>query len=147
MNRLSIAHLVSLLFLLCGLLFSQAGYANKKVSADKVRVVIHVTHNNKRVYQAALNYTYSLLEHYGNKVKIAIVANGPGIGLLNKNNSYTKEIKTLIEEGVSVSACNTTVHIMRKFKDLPIIKGVKFVPTGVVKVIELQREGYLYLHP
>ena len=86
-------------------------------------------------------------EHYGDMVKIEIVANGAGIGFVNSNNKYAEEIQGLLKDGIKISACNTTVRIMRKFQKLPIIEGVKFVPVGVVKVIELQRKGYLYLNP
>lgn len=146
MRRHSIIELF-IFILLFSLLNSNNALAAKKPADDITRVVIHVTNNSKRVYQAALNYSYSLTSHYGDKAKIEIVANGPGIGLLNKNNNYTNEIKELLDSGVKISACNTTVRIMRKFKELPIIEGVTFTPTGVVRVIELQKQGYLYLHP
>ncbi len=147
MNRFSLIRLIPLFVFFTILMLPQTSSAAKNDSTEIVRVVIHVTHSNQQVYRAALNYSRSLLEHYGDKVKIAIVANGPGIGLLNKKNRYIKDIQSLIKKGVTVSACNTTVRIMRKFKELPIIEGVEFVATGVVKVIELQQQGYLYLHP
>ena len=140
----------ALLLLLSNLFLTSTVYAadvSAKSSANKINVVIHVSNNIKSNYQAVLNYTYSLREHYGDKVNINIVANGPGIGFVNSQNKYVDEIKGLLEEGVKISACNTTVRIMRKFRELPIIKGVDFVPTGVVEVIELQRKGYLYLNP
>lgn len=137
----------ALLLLLSGLFLTSTAYPDNHAIAKKINVLIHISNNHKSTYQAALNYTYSLREHYDDKVNIAIVANGPGIGFVNANNHYTDEIKVLLKEGVKISACNTTVRIMRKFQDLPIIKGVKFVATGVVEVIELQRKGYLYLNP
>jgi len=112
-----------------------------------VKVIIHVTHNNKRIYRSTLNYIDSLQQHYKDRVKIEIVANGPGIGLLNENNQYSKKIKALLKSGVKISACNTSVTIMRQYKELPIINGVDFTPTGVVRVVELQQQGYSYLHP
>ena len=146
MQHRYIIRFITLLLLFSNLFFSNFAFAAKPTSSE-VKVVIHVTNGNKRTYQAALNYTYSLREEYGDKVDIQIVANGPGIGLVNSNNNYTDEIQSLLKKGVKVSACNTTVKIMRNFRKLPIIEGVQFVPTGVVEVIKLQKKGYLYLHP
>lgn len=149
MQHRYIIRFITLLLLFSNLFFSNFTFAAKPSPNVKpeVKVVIHVTNGHKRTYQAALNYTYSLREEYGDKVDIQIVANGPGIGLVNSNNNYTEEIQSLLKKGVKVSACNTTVKIMRNFRKLPIIEGVKFVPTGVVEVIKLQKKGYLYLHP
>ena len=145
MQQRYIIRFITLLLLFSNLFFPNYVFADK--SSPEVKVVIHVTNGNKRTYQAALNYTYSLREEYGDNVDIQIVANGPGIGLVSSNNNYTDEIQSLLKKGVKVSACNTTVKIMRGFRKLPIIEGVKFVPTGVVEVIKLQKKGYLYLHP
>ena len=146
MQHRYIIRFITLLLLFSNLIFSNYAFAAESTSPE-VKVVIHVTNGHKRTYQAALNYTYSLREEYGDKVDIQIVANGPGIGFVNSNNNYTEEIQSLLKKGVKVSACNTTLKIMRKFRKLPIIEGVKFVPTGVVEVIKLQKKGYLYLHP
>lgn len=140
MRRYILAGLITLVF------FYNAPLIAKQDSGN-LKVVIHVADNFKQTYRAALNYADSLLEKYGNSISIAIVANGPGIGLVNRNNAYTQRIKGLLKQGVKISACNTTVSILRQYKELPIIKGVKFVPTGVVEVVKLQSEGYLYLKP
>jgi len=115
---------------------------------NKINVVIHVTQNGGRHYRAALNYAYVIRDEYGKEnVNIEIVANGPGIGLVNSNNKYGHSIKRLMNDGVRFSACNTTARYMREHQELPIIENVKFVPYGVVRVLELQRKGYLYLRP
>ena len=149
MQQRYIIRFITLLLLVSNLFFSNYALAAKSSPSTKpnVKVVIHVTNGHKRTYQAALNYTYSLREEYGDNIDIQIVANGPGIGFVNSNNQYTEEIQSLLKKGVNVSACNTTVKIMRNYQKLPIIEGVKFVPTGVVEVIKLQSKGYLYLHP
>jgi len=64
---------------------------------------------------------------------------------LNTNNSYSKEITALLKKGVEISACNITVRTMQKFKKLPIIEGVAFVPMGVVKVFNYRSKAiYIY---
>ncbi len=136
-----------ILLSLFSILFFYNTAAIAKTDTNTVKVVIHVADSYKQTYRATLNYSDSLLEEYGKNLTLAIVANGSGIGLLNSNNSYAPKINKLLKRGVKIFACNTTVKIMRQFQKLPIIKGVKFVPAGVVEVIKLQSQGYLYLKP
>ena len=144
------AYFIRFIFLL--LCFSSLNFFNISLAADKskpetYKVVIHVTNGSKQTYRAAVNYSYSLKEEFADKVKIVVVANGPGIGIVNKNNKFKEDIEDLMKDGVDVYACNTTVRIMRKYQELHLIKGVKFTPTGVVEVVKLQHQGYHYLHP
>ena len=85
MFRTYLICLFSLLFF-----YNPSAIAKAEPSAEKFKVLIHVTDNNKRNYQATLNYTESLQEKYGDQVNIAIIANGPGIGFVNSNNSYNR---------------------------------------------------------
>jgi len=128
--------------------FSQNSYANKKALSENIKVVIHVSHSGKSIYRAALNYAYHIRNKYGDNATIAIVANGPGIGLLNANNSYKNQISSLMIKNVEVTACNTTISALKAMnKPIPIVKGVEIVPAGIVRVLELQQQGYLYLQP
>ncbi len=140
---------VSLLVLLA--LFSFSSFSLDTVPLkknQKLNIVIHVTESHGGHYRAALNYAHIIRDTYGkDNVNIEVVANGPGIGLVNSNNRYTANIKKLMHDGVRFSACNTTAKFMRENQELPIIENVQFVPYGVVHVLELQRKGYLYLRP
>jgi len=139
--------LTSLLLLFTLQAYSSLNYADAKPE-NILNVVIHVSHSGKRIYQAALNYARHIRNRYGDNANIAIVANGSGIGFLNSKNTYVNKIKGLLNTGVKFSACNATIQKLKtEKKPIPIISGVEIVPAGILKVLELQQQGYLYLHP
>jgi len=64
------------------------------------------------------------------------------------NNVYRKQVQKLMQGGIKISACNATLEKMRANNMvLPIIEGVNIVPSGLVHVYELQKQGYIYLRP
>ena len=116
----------------------------------KFNVVIHISKNQKSSFTAAINQAQIIRNHYGKeKVNIEVLVNGTGVGFVNKQNVYVTSIKELINNGVRFTACNASVKRMLKTQNIetPLIDGVKFVPFGVVRLIDLQRQGYYYLKP
>jgi len=139
--------LTSLLLLITLQTYSPLNYADAKPE-NILNVVIHVSHSGKRIYQAAINYARHIRNRHGDSANIAIVANGPSIGFLNSKNTYVSKIKGLFNTGVTFSACNATIQKLKaEKKPIPIIDGVEIVPAGILKVLELQQQGYLYLQP
>ncbi len=117
---------------------------------EKFNVVIHISKNLKADYLAALTQAKIIQKHYGkDQVNIEILVNGTGIGFVNRQNQYVEPITDLINDGVRFSACNATIRRILKDNnyEVPLIEGVKFVPFGIVHLIELQRNGYYYLKP
>jgi len=76
---------------------------------------------------------------------------GPGINLLRANGRSADEITNLISNhGVKVSVCNGALKAYAKRnggRELEIIKGVTKVPTGAIRILQLQEKGYAYLRP
>ncbi len=54
-----------------------------------------------------------------------------------------------MNEGLTFSACgNTMKKIAKKSGKMPVlIDGVKVVPGGVIRIMELQAMGYAYVRP
>lgn len=52
-------------------------------------------------------------------------------------------------DNVSFSACNNTLTAMamRTGNDVPLMDEASVVPSGVVRLIELQEQGYAYIRP
>lgn len=120
------------------------------LAAEKSKIVLHVSDNNPRTLNATIMGAKALQKHYGaGNVEIEIVANSLGISLVNSKNKYNGSIKGLLNQGVSVTACNATLNMMIKLKnrEIPIVEGVKLVPFGLVHVHELQKKGYIYISP
>jgi intracellular sulfur oxidation DsrE/DsrF family protein len=121
------------------------------------RVVIQVDQNDPAVMNLALNNARNLLDYYRDKhedVAIEVVAYGPGLHMLREDTSPVKDrIKELSDisfpSKVVFSACHNTMEGMEKREGhpIPIVAQAGIVPAGVVRIMELQEQGYSYVKP
>jgi len=121
------------------------------------RVVIQVDQNDAEVMNLALNNARNLLDYYRNKsedVDVEIVAYGPGLHMLRDDTSPVKDrIRELtalsFPSKIVFSACNNTKQGMEKREGHPItiIPQATIVPAGVVRILELEEQGYSYVKP
>jgi intracellular sulfur oxidation DsrE/DsrF family protein len=121
------------------------------------RVAIHVDQNDPAVMNMALNNAKNVLEHYREQhedAEVEIVAYGPGLHMLRDDTSPVKDrIKQMVEVSfpskIKFSACNNTKQGMEKREGHPItiIPQASIVPAGVVRLMELQEQGWSYLRP
>ncbi|MGY8706685.1 DsrE family protein [Bradyrhizobium sp. 18BD] len=119
------------------------------------RLVIHVDVNDPAVMNLALNNASNVAQYYSDlnqKVDIEVVAYGPGLHMLRDDTSPVKgRIKAMIETtpGLTFEACGNTRENMTKNegKDVPIISQAKITKSGVVRLMELQEQGWSYLRP
>lgn len=125
--------------------------AGKKVH----HVAIQVNVNDPAVMNLALNNATNVARHYsaaGQEAEIEIVAYGPGLHLLRSDTSPVKaRIKSMSESmpNLVFAACNNTRMAMQKAegKEVPLVSEAKVVPSGVVRLMELQEEGWSYIRP
>ncbi|MBI1424043.1 MAG: hypothetical protein GC149_11295 [Gammaproteobacteria bacterium] len=114
------------------------------------KVVIQVDSADVKEQQLALNNAANLLKHYGpDNIKIELVAYGPGLKLLTDKSESKERIRSLSQQDIQFSACaNTMQGIKRRTGKEPVLtEGVKIVPAGVARIIELQEQGYSYIRP
>ena len=121
------------------------------------RVAIQVNQNDPAVMNLALNNASNIIEYYRSKkedVDIDIVTYGPGLHMFRADTSPVqdrlKRLKELAFPGkVQYSACGNTKQNMEKAegKEVPILSEVNLVPSGVVRLMELQEKGWSYLRP
>src|ERR1700744_5914323 len=118
------------------------------------RVAIQVDQNDPAVMNMVLNNATNVIEHYRAKsedVDVEIVAYGPGMHMLRTNTSPVADrIKKLKEMGkVQFSACNNTKQNMEKTEGhaISILPEATIVPSGVVRLMELQEQGWSYVRP
>jgi len=125
-------------------------------SAETVhKVAIHVDQNDKRVMNMALNNVVNVRKYYeakGEKIIIEVVAYGPGLHMFRADTSPVKDriAKMGLEiDNLQFSACGNTHRKMSKKlgKGVTLIDEAKMVPSGVVRLIELQEKGYAYVRP
>ena len=121
------------------------------------RVAIQVDQNDEAVMNMALNNAKNILEHYRERnedAEVEIVTYGPGLNMLRDDKSPVKDrIKQMLElsfpSKIAFSACNNTKQGMEKREGhpIPIIPQATIVPSGVVRLMELQEQGWSYLRP
>lgn len=116
------------------------------------KVVIQVSTDNPRTQTIALNNAVNMRKALGrDNVDVVIVAYGPGLGMLTQhpNNKNAERVTSLAMEGVKFDACgNTMKKVAKKTGHMPkVLEGVTVVPGGVIKIMELQEQGYAYIRP
>ncbi|HEV7600762.1 MAG TPA: DsrE family protein [Bradyrhizobium sp.] len=121
------------------------------------RVAIQVDQNDPQVMNLALNNATNVIEYFRAKnedVEVDIVTYGPGLHMLRADTSPVqdriKRLKELAFPGkIQFSACNNTKQGMEKAegKAVSIISDASLVPSGVVRLMELQEQGWSYVRP
>ncbi len=110
-------------------------------------VVFHISSGDEFAQKLVLNNAQNLQRFYGpDKVQIEVVAYGPGLRTLFRENSQAGRIKNLADSGIEFTACANTMRNMGR--DTPSLhKVAKVVPGGVVRIMELQEAGWTYIRP
>jgi intracellular sulfur oxidation DsrE/DsrF family protein len=129
----------------------------KRPAVDKKqhRLVLQVNTNDPAMMNLALNNATNVAQYYndlGEKVAIEVVTFGPGLHMLRDDTSPVKaRIKAIKEStpAISFKACGNTQENMHKVenKEIPIIPEATVVKSGVVRVMELQEQGWTYVKP
>jgi len=130
------------------------GMASADEAAPHVhRLAIQVSENRPELMTMALNNAVNVSRAYsakGEDVSIEIVAYGPGLHMLRQDTSPVKErIATFPKSmpNVSFSACQNTIDGMAHAEGKPVvlIPETKTVEAGVVRLMELQEQGWSYI--
>ena len=105
----------------------------------------------------ALNNATNVIEYYramNEDVDVDIVTYGPGLHMLRADTSPVqdriKHLKDMAFPGkIQFSACNNTKQGMEKTEGhaISILPDATIVPSGVVRLMELQEQGWSYVRP
>jgi intracellular sulfur oxidation DsrE/DsrF family protein len=133
--------------------FSSSFAADAKVH----RVAIQVDQNDPAVMNLALNNATNIMDVFkekGEVVEIELVAYGPGLNMFRDDTSPVKDrLKQIaalsFPSRIKFSACNITKQGMEKREGHPItiVPEASLVPSGAIRLMELQEEGWSYLKP
>ncbi|HXZ01282.1 MAG TPA: hypothetical protein VEI03_14890 [Stellaceae bacterium] len=119
------------------------------------RLALHVDQNDPAVMTMALGNASNAASYYaqrGQEIAIELVAYGPGLTMLRADTSPVKERIAEIREKLPrmvLSGCNNTLQAMQKAegREIALIDGARLVPAGIVRLMELQEEGWSYVRP
>lgn len=135
--------------------FGLSGMAHAADPKPQHRLVIQVDDNDPAKMNLALNNLVNAYEYYekkGESVQVELVAYGPGLNMLRADTSPVKArlatLKMTYDNAV-FSACGNTRRGMAKAeqKDIPLVSEAREVPAGVVRILELQEQGWSYVRP
>jgi len=127
---------------------TQAGENDKPFAEQKI--VLQISDSEPYKQTLILNVASNLLKYYGqDKIDIEIVAFGPGLRLLFKENADKTRIARLASSGVRFSACKNTIAAMtKKLGHAPVLNSHAVpVSAGVVRIIQLVDKGYKLIKP
>ncbi len=125
-------------------------------SAQKThRLVLQVNSADPAAMNLALNNATNVEQYYENQgepVEIEVVTFGPGLHMLRADTSPVRDRIAAIAQttpSISFKACGNTQANMAKaeHKPIPLIAQAAVVKSGVVRVMELQEQGWSYVRP
>jgi uncharacterized protein len=131
--------------------FTAAAVETKKLH----RLAVQVNANEPAAMNLALNNASNVAQYYkelGEKVEIEIVAYGPGLHMLRHDTSPVKDrIKSISKSNPNIAfkACGNTQQNMQKAEatDIQLVPEAQAVKSGVVRLMELQEQGWSYIRP
>jgi intracellular sulfur oxidation DsrE/DsrF family protein len=125
------------------------------LAKEPVKVALQISDNTAEKMNATLNVAANLSRYYsekGEEIQIEIVAYIAGLHMLREDTSPVKaRLKSFKQSmpNVVFRACKNTLDVMAKNegKVPPLVENAQIVPAGVVKLIELSKEGYTIIRP
>ena len=123
--------------------------------ASGYRLEIQVDSDDRAIMNLALANARNALDYYnerGEKLAVEFVTYGPGLTMLRADTSPVKDRITAFRKSlpaVVFSACNNTKTAAEKTegKEIVLVAEATLVPAGVVRLMELQEQGWSYLRP
>ena len=127
------------------LLAADTGVRAGSKAAAKHRVVFQVNEDDSRKWNTILANINNVQEELG-KVEIAVVAIGPGLGMIKADALTANGVQDAMAAGVRFVACRNTMESQHLTKD-DMIDGIAYARAGYVEVMRLQKLGYAYIRP
>ena len=138
--------MVSLALVAFGMVMS----ASSAMAEEKL--VIQVSDDNPRTMNIALNNAMNVTKELGaGGVEIEIVAYGPGLNMFAKDSKVAEKIKKAHSFGnIKFAVCGNTMK-NRKWTKANLLADAfvqdAIVSAGVIRIMELQGQGYKYIRP
>lgn len=117
--------------------------APKKEAAHKI--IFQLSSGDSLVWKGLINNIKHIKEGWGDDVKMAVVAHGPGIEFLMKEKTtQQKAIAKYKALGIEFIACENTMT-NKKISKEAIISEATYVVMGIGEVVIRQEKGWSYI--
>jgi intracellular sulfur oxidation DsrE/DsrF family protein len=125
-------------------------FATGALAGDKLKVVYHVSEIEKVGF--ALGNMMNHIKGVGGaeNVDLVLVAHGPALKAFHEmaaNEKISARVATLQDNGVQFEACGNTMNAQAVGLDGLLPDFVRRDEGGVVRIAQLQSEGYIYIRP
>ena len=129
------------------LLAGCAGMGESKPA--KERIVLQVSDADPRTWNQAMNVVANLKRNYakrGVESEIQVVAFGQGIQMLKDDAVVANRVRETMKGGAQMVACENSMGVFKLTKDM-MIDNISYSETGVIYIIEKQRQGWSVIRP
>ena len=132
------------------LMAARARAATATTAADKLKVVYHLSDLDKAAF--VLGNIENHFDGVGgpDHVTIALVVHGPALRAFHAasaSRDIASRVRQFTKDGAELAACGNTMRA-QKVTLADLVPGfVAAEKGGVVRIAELQAQGYLYLRP
>ena len=133
-----------------------AGAAISAQSTPKThRLLLQIDSDDVQTMNIVMGNASNAKKYYDSKsepLEVEVVAYGPGITMLRDDKSPVKdrlaELRKEIPK-ITLSMCNNakTAAEKREGHAITPLEGVQVVPAGIVRVMELEEQGWTYVKP
>jgi uncharacterized protein len=133
-----------------GLLAATTGSRHAQATPDKSKVVYHLSDLDKVAFVLG-----NIRNHYDgvggpDKVTIVLVVHGPALKAFQTAQAspdLAQQVQDFNKAGLALTACGNTMKA-QKITLIDLLPGfIKADEGGVVRIAELQSQGYIYLRP
>jgi intracellular sulfur oxidation DsrE/DsrF family protein len=117
-------------------------------------VVILIDSNEAYVMGHAISYSANLAKHFaerGARLQIEVVANGKGIEVFRADKTRLAEPLATLRQSLpnltySMCASSKAIAEAKEQISIPLLPGATLVPFGIGRVVDLQLQGWAYIH-
>ena len=114
------------------------------------RIVYQLNKADPNYQEHIFNSIRAMLQRYGDRVHIVVVAFGPGIHILAKRPlrpvppEFQQRVSSFDAYGVEFHACRNTMDALG-WQDEDMVDFAEVVDVGAADLMELQENGYAYI--
>jgi len=115
--------------------------------ADDAGVVVHLNARDTETRRSVLTNVRNLLDGWSGPLpRVKVVVHGPAVAALVADAPEWGAVDGLVASGVAFSACANSLRSLDLNAD-NLAPAVGVVTSGVVRLVERQRQGWAYLRP
>lgn len=129
--------------------FDKPTFVHKHEFAKR-HVVLQISEDDPKLWNVVLNNTQNIVSYFDSEeVQVVVVAYGPGLRMLFADSPVAQRVQSLDRNGVEFDACNNTLEGMtRAMGHKPeLIAQSVLVPSGVVRLMQLEEHKFDYIRP